>query len=105
MTEGNSAPRLEQDSGKGAAVHLAGAVNLQTVSGLVEAADKLFTDGSGDCTIDLSRLEDSDSATVALLLEWKRRASRHGCRLAYSAIPAGLLDIARISQLEDILKG
>lgn len=81
-----------------------GPVNLETVSRLVAAADPLFDNGAERCSIDLSGLENSDSATVALLLEWKRRAARKGCALGFSGIPAKLLDIARISQLEDILR-
>ncbi|MDX1444362.1 MAG: STAS domain-containing protein [Gammaproteobacteria bacterium] len=83
---------------------LVGAVNLESVTGLVSAADALFAKGREACTIDLSGLEKSDSATVALLLEWKRRARRKGADLSYSNIPDNLLDIARISQLESLLQ-
>ena len=96
----SAAPRLET----GESPRLHGAVNLASVSRLVTAADSLFDTGAERCIIDLSGLESSDSATVALLLEWKRRAARNGCALGFSGIPNKLLDIARISRLEDILR-
>jgi phospholipid transport system transporter-binding protein len=81
---------------------LKGKVGLETVSRLLTAADPLFVSG-GKCAIDLGGLEESDSATVALLLEWKRRARQYDCSLRYTGIPQNLLDIARISQLDSIL--
>lgn len=82
---------------------LKGSVGLETVGRLLAAADPLFANG-GECAIDLSGLEESDSATVALLLEWKRRAQRQDCSLRYTNIPRNLLDIAGISQLDVILQ-
>lgn len=82
---------------------LKGKVGLETVSRLLAAADPLFANG-GECAIDLGGLEKSDSATVALLLEWKRRARQHDCSLRYTGIPQNLLDIARISQLDSLLQ-
>lgn len=95
----DSAPSLQQ----GNTPRLVGAVTLASVSGLVDAADSLFRDRD-ECSIDLSGLDESDSATVALLLEWKRRARSEGCRLHFSGMSARLLDIARISQLDGILQ-
>jgi phospholipid transport system transporter-binding protein len=56
-----------------------------------------------DCTIDLSRVSDADSAGLAVLVEWLATARLRGTAIRYEGIPAQILAVARISDLEDLL--
>ena len=53
--------------------------------------------------IDLARVESGDSAGVAVLVDWLATAKARGGSVTYRGIPAQMLAIARISDLEDLL--
>jgi phospholipid transport system transporter-binding protein len=56
-----------------------------------------------DWTIDLSGVTAGDSAGLAVLIEWLSAVRARGARLRYVGVPAQILAIARISDLEDLL--
>ena len=53
--------------------------------------------------IDLSQVERSDSAGLALLVECLRWANENGKTLRFFNIPAQMLAIARVSSLDQVL--
>lgn len=53
--------------------------------------------------IDLSHVERSDSAGLALLVECLRQASQTGKTIRFFNIPAQMLAIARVSALDEVL--
>ena len=53
--------------------------------------------------VDLGRVSRSDSAGLALLIEWLREAQRSGASLRFFNIPAQMLEMARVSGLDQIL--
>jgi ABC-type transporter Mla MlaB component len=53
--------------------------------------------------IDLSALEKSDSATLAVLIAWSARAKGKGVTLRYKRVPQGLLNLARLSDVDKLL--
>ncbi len=55
------------------------------------------------CTIDLSRVTEADSAGLAVLVEWLATAKSRGTVIRYQCIPAQILAVARISDLESLL--
>jgi len=59
--------------------------------------------GGNAWVLDLARVESGDSAGVAVLLDWLASAQARGASLRYESIPAQMLAIARISDLEDLL--
>jgi len=65
--------------------------------------DDLFDDTSNSIEIDLSRLKRSDSSGLALLIEWYRNAEQQHKSITYSNLPAQMMDIARVSGLDEIL--
>jgi phospholipid transport system transporter-binding protein len=79
-----------------------GELSFATVGALLEASRKDF-EGAAALDIDLSGVEHSDSAGLALLIEWLRLAKRAGKRLSYSNLPPQLLAIARMSDVDDLL--
>jgi phospholipid transport system transporter-binding protein len=53
--------------------------------------------------IDLERVEAVDSAGVALLLAWKRRAAAEGKPLTFAHLPPSLASLAQLYGVEDLL--
>jgi phospholipid transport system transporter-binding protein len=54
--------------------------------------------------IDCRGVTSSDSAGLAVLLEWLSVAKRAGRSLRYAQLPQGLAALARISDVEDLLE-
>ena len=100
MTKLVSAARLaELSAGRFA---LEGELVFSTVTALDQAARRAFA-GVADVEVDLSGVTRCDSAALALLLEWAGRARRAGTALRYRSLPATLLSIAAISEVEALL--
>ena len=59
--------------------------------------------GASRCTIDLSRVTEADSAGLAVLVEWLATSRSRGTVIRYEGIPAQILAVARISDLESLL--
>lgn len=53
--------------------------------------------------LDLSGVVQSDSAALALLIEWMREARGRGTRVHFENIPSQLQAIARASQVDQFL--
>jgi phospholipid transport system transporter-binding protein len=64
-----------------------------------------YIDHGRPWTMDLSGVTSGDSAGIAVMVEWLSVASAHGAELAFEAVPAQMLAIARISGLEDLILG
>lgn len=81
---------------------LEGELVFRTVTALDRAAHRAFK-GAKELEVDLAGVTRCDSAALALLLEWAGRARRSGTVLRYRSLPAALLAIAAISEVEDLL--
>lgn len=79
-----------------------GPMTFDSVSGLWSASRGLFAGGEV-LQIDLSEVTHTDSAGLALLVEWLREAAQRGARLELSNLPAQLVAIAGASNLERLL--
>ena len=55
------------------------------------------------CTIDLSKVTEADSAGLAVLVEWLATAQKRKSSIHYEGIPAQILAVARISDLDELL--
>lgn len=58
---------------------------------------------AGDCTVDLSGVNDADSSALALLFDWQRTARAAGHRLKVCNLPAGLKSLANLYGVSDLL--
>jgi phospholipid transport system transporter-binding protein len=56
-----------------------------------------------ECTIDLSQVSEADSAGLAVLVEWLATARVRRTTIHYQSIPAQILAVARISDLDELL--
>jgi phospholipid transport system transporter-binding protein len=59
--------------------------------------------GGASLEIDCARVTASDSAGLAVLIDWLGTARHAGRRLRYTGLPQGLNALARISEVEDLL--
>ncbi|HLS80687.1 MAG TPA: STAS domain-containing protein [Steroidobacter sp.] len=83
---------------------LSGVLDAATVVGVLERSRELFRNGS-ELQVDLSEVTAGDSAGLALLIEWLRMAHARGQRIRFENIPEQICALARISQVEELLKG
>lgn len=79
-----------------------GELIFTTVTDLQQQASSLFTEADA-LDIDLKAVQRSDSAGLALLIEWMREARRQDKTLRFLNMPAQMLAIARVSSLDQIL--
>lgn len=90
-----------QESGPGRLV-ANGKMNFDNAAQALTAGLALIPRGQ-PCTIDLSGVNEADSAGLAVLVEWLATARKRGTQIRYEGIPAQILAVARISDLEDLL--
>jgi phospholipid transport system transporter-binding protein len=57
----------------------------------------------GDAEFDLAAVARVDSSAVAVLLEWQRAASARGLTLKVVGAPAGLVSLATVYGVEELL--
>ncbi len=85
-----------------------GILTINGEFGFATASD-LLTQGQNlvnrrkELTIDLSGVTGSDSAGLALMLEWMDQFKAAGQQLHFLNVPESLLEIARVSNLADLL--
>jgi phospholipid transport system transporter-binding protein len=78
---------------------------MATVTGLRSAGLRVFARGKGAIEVDLSGVGRADSGALALLVDWLAWAQAAHRVLKFSAPPAALLALARLSDVEDLLLG
>jgi phospholipid transport system transporter-binding protein len=79
-----------------------GALHFSTVSALLIAGVAAITDGRA-AVIDLAGVTTSDSAGLALLIEWLSVAKAANQTLRFENIPSQLQQLARLSEVEELL--
>jgi phospholipid transport system transporter-binding protein len=81
---------------------LTGELSFQTVPDLSEQIEMLLQENA-ELVIGLNKVSRADSAGVAMLVEWQRRARQLGKSLQFLDIPEQMLSIVRVSGLDSIL--
>ena len=81
---------------------IAGVLNAVTVVGLLKQSHERFA-GGPRIELDLGAVTESDSAGLALLLEWLRLARDANQQIHYVNVPAQISALARISEVDDLL--
>ena len=82
---------------------LLGDMSFDSAEQIRRASQKIF-DGQPSIELDLSGVEKTDSAGLALLLEWISWASSSEVALRFLAIPEKVLAIAQTADVDDLLK-
>ena len=96
-----SAAQLEQlDSHQFA---LSGELTMQTVPAVAHDSQALINIMNGDVKINLAKVKRADSAGLALLIDWLRTAQQNKFKLEFEHLPKQLTQIAKVSELYEIL--
>jgi phospholipid transport system transporter-binding protein len=81
---------------------VSGALHFSTVSALLQPGAAAIKDGRA-AVIDLSKVSQSDSSGLALLIEWLSIAKEARRTLRYENIPEQIKELARLSDVEGLL--
>lgn len=81
---------------------LSGELDLDNVAALLAEGERAFR-GQAAVEVDLGGVTTSDSAGLALLLEWVAAVRSAGGQLHYRALPPQLAAIARLGGVADLL--
>ncbi len=81
---------------------LEGALTFLTVNHVLKQSQKLWHDVS-HLTIDFSAVDVTDSAALALMVEWQREAKKQYKKIRFLNLPKQLKKLTQISALDDIL--
>ncbi len=81
---------------------LEGAVTLDTVPGLIGAAEEHLRQGAR--VVDFRNVTEVDSAAVALAIEWLRKASESGTGLRLANLPAAMQNLAKLYGVSELLQ-
>lgn len=81
---------------------LSGILDAATAPAVLEESQERFADAQR-IEVDLAGVTESDSAGLALVLEWLRMARQHDQKINLVNLPAQINALARISEVEDLL--
>ncbi len=82
---------------------LTGALTFATAPKVYAQGNALFAKDDSAVTLDLQGVDRTDSAGLALLLEWLRTAKQQNKIVQFQNIPPQMQSMARLSGLDDIL--
>jgi phospholipid transport system transporter-binding protein len=80
---------------------LAGPLTINNVAGVLAATVGVALPSTG--RVDLKDVDPVDSAGVAMLLEWKRRAVAEGLQLAFENVPPSMASLAELYGVDELL--
>src|SRR5271165_535324 len=80
---------------------LAGALTVDTAASVLRSSRAVALPKSG--IVDLGGLDAVDSAAVAVLLAWRRRAEHEGLELSFAGAPANLGALAELYGVEELV--
>jgi phospholipid transport system transporter-binding protein len=81
-----------------------GALTFATARAALELGSATLDRESGAQEIECAGVGASDSAGLAVLIEWLAIARRQGRALRFTQLPAGLAALARISEVDELLR-
>jgi phospholipid transport system transporter-binding protein len=95
-------PRAKLESLGGGRFRVSGVLDATTAGDLLKESEGRFSN-EPRLQIDMTGVSDSDSAGLALLIEWLRMAKDAKAELQFSNVPGQVSALARISEVEDLL--
>ena len=81
---------------------VSGVVGFMTVQSLLRQSQKALLDGE-EMVIDFTNVTRSDSAGLALLIEWRKIAHKRGKQIIFRNLPDQMTALARAAGLSDLL--
>lgn len=86
----------------GARFRISGVLNAATVTHILSQSQERFQ-GLPRVEADFAAVTESDSAGLALLLEWLRLARKSGQQVHFDNVPEQIMALARISEVAELL--
>lgn len=80
---------------------VSGALSMDTVEAVLAAS--MSTGLPEDGIVDLTAVDRVDSAGIALLLAWARRAASESRKIAFAGIPESMRSLASLYGVEELL--
>jgi len=80
---------------------ISGDVLIGTVSPLLTASNALPMKGIEE--IDFAKVDDIDTSTISLILEWKRRAQKEKQRIKFVNLPANLTSLTQLYGVAELI--
>lgn len=84
-------------------LRVSGELNAKTVPQLLNDSARLFKQAGERISVDLAAVSRADSSGLALLIDWMRTARQNQQQLTFRRLPAQLLEMARVSGIEELL--
>ena len=81
---------------------IAGDMTFERATAIVESIDMAKMNQT-EITINLSAVKQSDSAALAIMLEWVNQARKHQKKVIFSNVPSQLMRLIEMTRLEKIL--
>lgn len=81
---------------------VSGVLDASTATEVLEQSESRFAQAP-QIDVDLGGVGESDSAGLALLIEWLRIAKQSGKKIHFANVPAQIEALARISEVEDLI--
>lgn len=97
----NPAPFFSVESDTMGTLRVSGAISFANAARALTQVPQ--APRAGAMEIDLSALENSDSATLAVLIAWAAAVKQRGATLRYRRAPQGLRNLARLCDVEGLL--
>ena len=80
-----------------------GCLMMNTVMSIISEFNDCLKKSHSEVSIDFAGVENSDSAAVALIIAWLAEAKQNNTELHLVNLPQQIIDIAKASDLMDIL--
>lgn len=82
---------------------VSGMLTFDTVPDVFDQSLAWLQKANGSLTVDLKEVERADSAGLALLVEWLRRARARGADVKFANVPEQMQSLARVNGLNQAL--
>lgn len=85
---------------------VSGVLDAVTVPGLLrESMQRMSATSGAELQIDLGGVKESDSAGLALVLEWLRQARHRNQKIRFANVPRQIAALAKISEVDALILG
>ena len=98
------ASKAKLDALGGGRFRLSGVLDATTAGDVLEQSEQRFA-AAERLDVDLGGVAESDSAGLALLIEWVRCARKRQQEIRFQNVPAQINALAKISEVEDLITG
>jgi len=87
---------------EGSVCHVGGTLDFTTATQVLQDVSRII-EAEPNLTVDLGEVAHSNSAGLALLVEWLAVARRAEHELSFERVPDGLAQLARVCQVDSLI--